>query len=100
MYQLPEKWASICRRRLADDHQTAWRPSRWHCEFDLPSYHYWLHQPAEERMQQLPRWLAPSRPFAQRSTSCSACCVTSGQPEMQHVDNAIISACLESPIRS
>jgi cell division protein ZapD len=21
------------------------------CEFDLPSYHYWLHQPAEERMQ-------------------------------------------------
>ena len=27
------------------------------CDFDLPSYHYWLHQPARERTQDLYRWL-------------------------------------------
>jgi cell division protein ZapD len=29
------------------------------CEFDLPAYHYWLHQPAALRAQQLQDWLAP-----------------------------------------
>lgn len=29
------------------------------CEFDLPSYHYWQHQSAEERREALNAWLAP-----------------------------------------
>jgi len=29
------------------------------CEFDLPSYHYWLHRPAEERIAQLTAWTSP-----------------------------------------
>ncbi|HMJ49039.1 MAG TPA: cell division protein ZapD [Burkholderiales bacterium] len=29
------------------------------CEFDLPSYHYWLHQDATCRRQHLAQWLAP-----------------------------------------
>ena len=28
------------------------------CEFDLPSYHYWLHRQAEERTGQLAAWTA------------------------------------------
>ena len=33
------------------------------CEFDLPSYHYWLHRPAEERMGQLAAWTSPLYPL-------------------------------------
>jgi cell division protein ZapD len=29
------------------------------CEFDLPSYHYWLHRPSEERLHDLHAWTAP-----------------------------------------
>jgi cell division protein ZapD len=32
-------------------------------EFDLPSYHYWLHLPAEARRQQLSEWVAPLLPI-------------------------------------
>jgi cell division protein ZapD len=33
------------------------------CEFDLPSYHYWLNQPAEQRRGDLEVWLTPFRPI-------------------------------------
>jgi cell division protein ZapD len=33
------------------------------CEFDLPSYHYWLHRPAEERTGQLAAWTGPLYPL-------------------------------------
>jgi cell division protein ZapD len=33
------------------------------CEFDLPSYHYWLHRPAEERTGHLAAWTAPLYPL-------------------------------------
>jgi len=33
------------------------------CEFDLPSYHYWLHRPAEERIGQLAAWTGPLFPL-------------------------------------
>ena len=29
------------------------------CEFDLPSYHYWLHQGTAQRRHDLENWLAP-----------------------------------------
>ena len=33
------------------------------CEFDLPSYHYWLQQGAEQHRHDLQRWLAPFLPI-------------------------------------
>ena len=36
------------------------------CEFDLPSYHYWLHRPAEERIGQLAAWTSPLVSAARR----------------------------------
>jgi cell division protein ZapD len=33
------------------------------CEFDLPSYHYWLNQSAEQRRHDIETWLAPFRPI-------------------------------------
>jgi len=35
------------------------------CEFDLPSYHYWLHQAAEDRRRDLEGWLTPFLPLQQ-----------------------------------
>jgi len=33
------------------------------CEFDLPSYHFWLHQSAEHHRHDLETWLAPFLPI-------------------------------------
>jgi cell division protein ZapD len=33
------------------------------CEFDVPSYHYWLHQSAEQHRHDLEQWLAPFLPL-------------------------------------
>lgn len=33
------------------------------CEFDLPSYHYWLHRPPAARQADLNKWLAPMLPL-------------------------------------
>jgi cell division protein ZapD len=33
------------------------------CEFDLPSYHYWLHQGTGERRHDIENWLAPFLPI-------------------------------------
>jgi cell division protein ZapD len=32
-------------------------------EFDLPAYHYWLHQPAEARRDDLAAWIEPFEPI-------------------------------------
>jgi cell division protein ZapD len=32
------------------------------CEFDLPSYHYWLHLPPEQQRRDLETWLTPFQP--------------------------------------
>jgi cell division protein ZapD len=33
------------------------------CEFDLPSYHWWLHRPAETRREALADWTRPMLPL-------------------------------------
>jgi cell division protein ZapD len=33
------------------------------CEFDLPSYHYWLHLPPEQQRRDVEKWLAPFLPI-------------------------------------
>lgn len=35
------------------------------CEFDLPSYHAWQHEPVEIRRQMLMQWAAPMRPLSE-----------------------------------
>lgn len=34
------------------------------CEFDLPSYHHWLHRNSAERRADLEGWLSPLKPIA------------------------------------
>ena len=33
------------------------------CEFDLPSYHFWLHRPVSDRLADLNAWLGPMIPL-------------------------------------
>lgn len=33
------------------------------CEFDLPSYHHWMHLPPEARKRDLDQWLSPFEPM-------------------------------------
>jgi cell division protein ZapD len=66
------------------------------CEFDLPSYHYWQHQPAEQRMQQLQGWLAPFSSIRAAVDIVLGLLRDSGQPEVQHVDNGHYQRMLES----
>ena len=33
------------------------------CEFDLPSYHYWLHLPSEQQRRDIDTWLSPFLPI-------------------------------------
>jgi len=40
------------------------------CQFDLPSYHYWLQQSAEQRRHDLQQWLRLSCRSAMASPSC------------------------------
>lgn len=66
------------------------------CEFDLPSYHYWQHQPAEQRMQQLQCWLVPFSSIRAAVDIVLGLLRDSGQPEVQHVDNGLYQRMLES----
>lgn len=65
-------------------------------EFDLPSYHYWRHRPAEERMQQLQRWLLPFASIHSAINIVLGLLRDSGQPELQHAGNGNYQRMLES----
>jgi cell division protein ZapD len=51
------------------------------CEFDLPSYHYWRHRPAEERTGQLAAWTAPLYPLRDGSAIILRILRESGKPQ-------------------
>jgi cell division protein ZapD len=51
------------------------------CEFDLPSYHYWLHRPAEERTEQLVSWISPLHPLRDGSAIILRILRESGKPQ-------------------
>ncbi len=51
------------------------------CEFDLPSYHYWLHRPAEERTEQLMGWISPLYPLRDGSAIILRILRESGKPQ-------------------
>ncbi len=66
------------------------------CEFDLPSYHFWLHQPAETRTLQLQRWLEPFASIRAAVEIVLGLLRDSGQPEFQHVDSGYYQRMLGS----
>jgi cell division protein ZapD len=51
------------------------------CEFDLPSYHYWLHRAAEERTAQLAAWTSPLYPLRDGSAIILRILRESGRPQ-------------------
>ena len=51
------------------------------CEFDLPSYHYWLNSSTEERRADLDSWVAPFEPIRQASEIVLRLLRASGHPE-------------------
>lgn len=66
------------------------------CEFDLPSYHYWLHRPADERVGQLRKWLAPFSPIRAAVEIVLGLLRDSGKPDLQRADNGSYQRMLES----
>ena len=50
------------------------------CEFDLPSYHYWLNQPSEEPLHALLGWISPLFPIRDAATMVLKLLRESGKP--------------------
>lgn len=53
------------------------------CEFDLPSYHYWLHHEADYRREALLGWLKPFNPLRDGLIIVLRLLRASGRPEHQ-----------------
>lgn len=53
------------------------------CEFDLPSYHYWLNSPVESRRVDLEGWMRPMLPIRDGLTIVLRMLRVSGHPEAQ-----------------
>lgn len=51
------------------------------CEFDLPSYHYWRHRPAEVRRDALDGWIKPLIPLREALAIVLRLLRSSGHPE-------------------
>ncbi len=50
------------------------------CEFDLPSYHYWLHRDSEQRLAGLRGWFTPLYPLREATNVVLRLLRESGQP--------------------
>lgn len=57
------------------------------CEFDLPSYHYWLHQSPEKRRDAVGAWLKPMLPLRDGIAIVLRLLRASGRPERQVAKN-------------
>jgi cell division protein ZapD len=53
------------------------------CEFDLPSYHFWLHRDTTKRQHDLQNWLEPMMAIQQSLTIVLRLLRASGRPEAQ-----------------
>lgn len=51
------------------------------CEFDLPSYHWWLHRPVETRRQALAGWIKPMLPLSDAVAIVLRLLRSSGRPK-------------------
>lgn len=97
IYQLPGKVGQHLREDdwLMTIKQRAAIPGGM-CEFDLPSYHYWLHQASATRLRQLQQWLAPFSSIRAAVGIVLGLLRDSGQPELQHAKNGSYQRMLES----
>src|SRR5688572_31032330 len=59
------------------------------CEFDLPSYHYWLHRPSEERTGQLAAWTGPLHPLRDGSSIILTILREAGKPQALSAQQAL-----------
>lgn len=50
------------------------------CEFDLPSYHYWLHRPGEVRLRDIDSWIGPLYPIRDAAAIVLKLLRESGKP--------------------
>ncbi|MFC5299898.1 cell division protein ZapD [Azospira restricta] len=57
------------------------------CEFDLPSYHYWLHQSSDARRNAILGWLKPLLPLRDGLAIVLRLLRASGRPEHQLAKN-------------
>jgi cell division protein ZapD len=53
------------------------------CEFDLPSYHYWLHLHPEQQRRDLDTWLAPFQALREAATIVLRLLRSSGKTSLQ-----------------
>lgn len=53
------------------------------CEFDLPTYHYWLHRDTSQRQRDLASWLQPLLPIREGIAIVLRLLRASGRPEVQ-----------------
>jgi len=53
------------------------------CQFDLPSYHYWLNRDPEQRRRDLEGWLSPMTPIRDGLNIVLRLLRASGRPELQ-----------------
>lgn len=53
------------------------------CEFDLPAYHFWLHDEAPQRQSDLESWVKPMLPIRQGIDIVLRLLRSSGRPDMQ-----------------
>jgi cell division protein ZapD len=53
------------------------------CEFDLPSYHYWLNRDAQTRRADLESWVKPIKPIEEALAIVLRLLRSSGRPEQQ-----------------
>jgi cell division protein ZapD len=97
IYQLPGKVGQHLREDewLMSIKQRAAIPGGM-CEFDLPSYHYWLHQPAAERTRQLQGWVAPFASIRAAVGIVLGLLRDSSQSEVLQVGNGSYQRMLES----
>ena len=69
------------------------------CEFDLPAYHRWQHEPAELRRRNLDQWLEPMLPVRSGLDIVLRLMRESCRPGMQQAINGVYQQMLESGAR-
>ena len=57
------------------------------CEFDLPSYHWWLHRPPEVRREAIAGWVKPMLPLRDAAAIVLRLLRSSGRPKHHTANN-------------
>ena len=68
------------------------------CEFDVPSYHHWLHRPPEERRGHLVAWVEPMAPVRISIGIVLRLLREGSRPQQQHSSNGSFQQMLEGRV--